>query len=187
MKVNEVELIQKYSNKDSTVVSDKPIDVSDKTLMGKVKGHSIYFDKTSIKDYGRFYVVNDKNQVMLTVDGHLVKKKSVNVFYIDRLSGRKGSPVKAHEFYRALMLQNPVILVTSAQSYGGLKVWQKLAAYSDITVFGYNNGKSYNVDPREPEDTHVDHEEYVSADPTDASEISKIYNMQLVAHRKNMK
>lgn len=171
--------------------------------VGKVKGYSIILAKK--KYINHIYVLDPKTrQVMLHVDGHFKGK----AFYIGTLSGRVGSPVKAAEFYRALTVMYGYILVTDSQSIGGLKVWQKLASYPDVTVFGYNKGKTYNVDPREPEDTHVSQDEISDLDnniyggdegwapdykfdpkehkvkKNEIKDLMEIIDMKLVAHKK---
>jgi O-acetylhomoserine/O-acetylserine sulfhydrylase-like pyridoxal-dependent enzyme len=79
------------------------------------------------------------------------------------------------------LLKTNVIFVTDSQSYGGLRTWQELAKYKDITVFGWSNGKPVNVTPAEPEDTHITTGEILSnPEPGDVD----ILKMKLVAHRK---
>lgn len=154
--------------------------------IGKVKGRTVYLDRhdsTGYNSNSRFYAVNDENgQVDMTVSGMMKKTGKAETFKIDVLSGRKGSNLKAYEFYRLIMLKMLIIFVTDTQSYGGMRTWQELSRYPDIEVFGWLKGKAVNVDPRDSDETHasVDDVRIGGIEP----EARDIKNMKLVAHRK---
>lgn len=119
MKIDELVLYPDYDhsgNHSSVWKKSYKFDPTDAKLIGKVKGYSILFRKRPFNSH--IYVVDPKtNIVMLHVDGALKKNKA---FHINTLSGRIGSPIKAAEFYRAL-IQNDFILVTGAQVLVDLK------------------------------------------------------------------
>lgn len=182
MRIQEVELINisqldRYKHK--TVKSEKNeiqglIDNGKAKPLTKIKGYTIYTYAE------RFYALNNStNLVDMTVDGFIKKVGNFYAFKINILSGRFGSSLKAYEFYRAILLNLPIIFVSDAQSYGGLKTWQKLEKSKDIEVFGWLNGKAVNVSTLDPDDTHISHDD-VGADTS----LSQILRMKLIAHKK---
>lgn len=192
MKVNEVELIPDFDpaehNKDPLVrkgdTGKKIIQDRKITKLGVYKDHTIY-QMSENRYYGtntRFFAMNKDDLPTIFVLGMLKNKKSWNTFNIEMLQAREGNTLKANEFYRFLMLKLPLILITSSQSYGGLKVWQKMSSDPKLTVFGWYNGKPVNVDPRDDNDTHITYKD--AYDSWGDSETRKIFDMKLIAHRR---
>ena len=193
MKLDEVELIPDYDpaqrHKDPIVkgkgsVAHKEIKTGEANKIGSYMGHTFYVgdDTESWGDVDtKFFAVNDQTGLpVMLVNGKMSRKKGGwLIFKINVLQGREGSTLKAHEFYRFLMMKYPMIMVTDAQSYGGLKVWQKLSADPRLTVFGWKNGKAVNVDPRDDTETHATDDE-AWEDP----ESRDVIGIKLVAHRK---
>lgn len=190
MKVSEVELSTDFSQAErykNLLVRSKRNPIEDKIkdgtadLVGKIKGHTLYleeYSRSGWKTNSRFYAVNDQTGLIdITVDGYMERKGKSYTFKINTLDGRGGSSMKAYEFYRAIMLKMPIILMTDQQSYGGMRTWQELSRYPDIEVFGWMDGKPINVDPLDPDETHATRRE---RDP----ESMAIRDMYLVAHRK---
>lgn len=196
MRIREVELLPDYGPSER----DRHIYVRRKTnpiksfiksgkikKIGKVKGHSLYVDMNDPSGWeanSRFYAVNDENGLVdLTVSGMMKKTGKAYTFKIDVLSGRKGSSLKAYEFYRAIMTNMSIIFVTDTQSYGGMRTWQELSRYPDIEVFGWADGKPVNVDPRDSDETHASERDVWDGNGPEP-EARDIRAMKLVAHRK---
>ena len=60
-------------------------------------------------------------------------------YIIHGLYAAPGNPVKAHQFYRALIQDLGLTLISDRkQSPGGNRVWQRLEAYPDIEVYGFD-------------------------------------------------
>lgn len=76
--------------------------------------------------------------VVLTTFGSQYKSNP-HSYIIHGLYAAPGNPVKAHEFYRALIQDLGLTLVSDRkQSPGGNRVWQRLEAYPDIEVYGFD-------------------------------------------------
>lgn len=157
--------------------------ISNMQLVACTNGYSILLNKHNRGDWAnnsRFYAVNDHtNLVDMTADGDIQPSGRYITFTVNTLDGRKGSRIRAHEFYRAIMLNMPLIMVTDKQSYGGMRTWQHLARYRDIEVFGWLNSKPINVDPLDPEETHATEQECSDRDA------ERIMQIKLVSHRKD--
>lgn len=69
-------------------------------------------------------------------------------FVIAGLYAAPGNPIRAAEFYRSLIHDLGLTLVSDRkQSPGGQKVWQQLERFSDVEVHGYDTktGKVLNI------------------------------------------
>lgn len=192
MKINEVELIPNYNppekRKDPMLKGKgysvkKEIEYGDAVKLGTYKNHTIYGGDEiySFSDAtNKFFAIDNQTGLpVIFVSGKLTKKKTWMKFTIALLQSRKGNKLKADEFYRFLLLKLPLILVTDSQSYGGLKVWQKLASDPRLTVFGWKKGKPVNVDPRDEMDTHATYH-----DAKEEPESKDVIGIKLIAHRK---
>jgi hypothetical protein len=75
-------------------------------------------------------------------------------YIIAGLYAAPGNTVKAHQFYRALIRDQGLTLVSdNKQSPGGNRVWQQLERYPDITVYGLDSrtGEIMNFGARDSE------------------------------------
>jgi hypothetical protein len=80
----------------------------------------------------------ESRTVIITAFGSQYKGNP-NSYIIHGLYAAPGNPVKAHQFYRALIIDQGLTLVSDRmQSPGGNQVWQRLETYPDVNVFGYN-------------------------------------------------
>jgi len=76
--------------------------------------------------------------VVLTTFGSRYHRNP-NSYIIHGLYAAPGNPVKAHQFYRNLILDQGLTLISDRkQSPGGNRVWQRLEAYPDIEVYGFD-------------------------------------------------
>lgn len=153
--------------------------------VARIKGHTIYY-RHSEGQYGRSIFIavdDDSGMVDMRLAGTARHRHNMVMFDIKDLDGRKGSKLKAHEFYHAILRRGDAIFTTQQQSYGGLRTWQQLAKYPDIEVFGWSRGKPVNVTPDDPDDTHATQDDVSRGEPEEP-EARGIMNMKLVAHKK---
>lgn len=91
--------------------------------------------------------------VILTTFGSRYQNNP-NSYIINGLYAAPGNPVKAHQFYRALIRDLGLTLVSDRkQSPGGNRVWQRLEAYPDVEVYGYDTqtGEMLNLGAKDSE------------------------------------
>lgn len=195
MRISEVEFLPGYrqtagyrhsSVKDTENPYERHIRAGTMRPVTKVKGHTIYYDRSGggYKQSVFIAVNDDTGLVDMRVSGTSRHRHGMVMFEIDLLDGRKGSTLKAYEFYHAILARAPVIFTTTMQSQGGLRTWQELAKYRDIEVFGWSRGKPVNVTPLDPDDTHASHADVGGWPEPEEPEAKEILNMKLVAHKK---
>lgn len=167
---------------------DRLVDQKSIILVSKPRGYSIYFADDCSEERilnPRFHAVNNSTGfVDMTVDGKVTTRRNSTTFEINTLEGRSGSKIKAHEFYRSILINMPIIFVSEYQSYGGMRTWQELSRYRDIEVFGWSNGRAINVDPMDQEETHAAREDICPGTKYYDREAEKIMKMKLVAHER---
>ena len=106
----------------------------------------------------------ESRTVVLTTFGSRYHRNP-NSYIIHGLYAAPGNPVKAHQFYRNLILDQGLTLISDRkQSPGGNRVWQRLEAYPDIEVYGFDtrtgevmnfgaaDAEMYAVPPRAAQD-----------------------------------
>ena len=106
----------------------------------------------------------DSRTVVLTTFGSRYQRNP-NSYIIHGLYAAPGNPVKAHQFYRNLILDQDLTLISDRkQSPGGNRVWQRLETYPDIEVYGFDtrtgevmnygaqDSEMYAVPPRAAQD-----------------------------------
>ena len=75
-------------------------------------------------------------------------RRNPHSFVIAGLYAAPGNPVRAAEFYRAMIQQLGITLISDRkQSPGGQRVWQQLEKFPDIEVYGYDtrSGEVLNI------------------------------------------
>ena len=106
----------------------------------------------------------ESRTVVLTTFGSRYHRNP-NSYIIHGLYAAPGNPVKAHQFYRNLIQDQGLTLISDRkQSPGGNRVWQRLEAYPDIEVYGFDtktgevmnfgaaDAEMYAVPPRAAQD-----------------------------------
>lgn len=197
MRIKEVELVpdvtRRASDKHSYVVSKKPANLDNTVKVATIRGYTIYVKPLQDDDERdndvdtEFIAVNNSTGLTdITVDGWMKTSGNSSTFEIGSLSGRTSSNLKAYEFYRAILKSMNIIFVTDYQSYGGLRTWQELSKFKDITVFGWRDGEAINIDPLDPEETHAEYTDvYSGPNYLDVDkDLQDIMKMKLIAHRK---
>jgi hypothetical protein len=139
-----------------------------------------------IEAFDLYYAIDrDTGIVQLTVTGMLNPKK---VYTIDTADSTGRGP-KAHVVYRKILESgHAVALVGKSHSPGGQKIWQNLAKERGVSIYGWYRGKAINLDPRDPEETHVSEKEAIAGFLKTDKAGKEIYKMKLVASlnkRKN--
>ena len=148
------------------------------------KQHDLYH-KPELTMGGRsgmssYHVVNrETGKVTSTVYGKRnPKSKSFEV----ELTDSTGQGPKAHKVYRKILQSgHSTSLVGKSHSEGGQKIWQKLSTEKGVSVHGWHRGKAYNIDPKDPEETHVSSKEVAQGGLKGDKAGIKTYKMKLVA------
>ncbi len=193
--MNELELLPDFSqterNKHRVLRSQKnliskDIRSGDLRFIARTENHSIYMDDDpNSKRNSRFYAIDDEaDLVVLMVDGDLSKNGDHWTFMVNVLQKRVGSRLKAHRFYRAILLNMPIIFVAAQQSYGGMRTWQELSKHRHIEMFGWLKGRAINIDPTDQDETHASEDDVYGSPGGYDRDADRIMRMKLVAHRK---
>ena len=131
---------------------------------------------------GSYYVIHKPTgKITTTISGvRNPKSKSFSINTVDST----GKGPKVHKVYRKILQSgHSTSLVGSSHSEGGQKIWQKLSSEKGVSVHGWHKGKPVNIDPKDPEETHVPEDEarrgYLRSKVDPAGKA--IYKMKLVA------
>lgn len=112
-------------------------------------------------------------------------QRNPNSFIVAGLYAAPGNPVRASQFYHALIKELGLDLISdNKQSPGGYKVWRELERrFRDITVFGYDTKRNepINVTASDEEMTHVPGD-IVRKGSSDVKDVAR--NIRLVATAK---
>jgi len=129
-----------------------------------------------------YHVVHrDSGKVTTTISGR--RNPKTKTFEIDTTDSTGTGP-KAHKVYRKILQSgHSNALVGKSHSEGGQKIWQRLSSEKGVSVHGWHRGKAVNIDPKDPEETHVSSDEarkgYLKRKIDPAGR--EIYKMKLVA------
>jgi GNAT superfamily N-acetyltransferase len=105
--------------------------------ISKYRGHEIWRDYIGGQVSYHLFDPNSRT-VVLTAFGSRYKENP-DSFIIAGLYAAPGNPIRAHEFYRHLIRDVGLTLISDyKQSPGGQKVWQRLERYPDINIFGFD-------------------------------------------------
>jgi hypothetical protein len=89
--------------------------------------------------------IDSKGEVQVGVSMTNARTDSADTFAIAKLAAKSsGSSIKAHDLYAAF-IKSGYILTADEQTDAGIKVWQKLAKVSGITVFGWDTKRDEPV------------------------------------------
>jgi hypothetical protein len=109
-------------------------------------------------------------------------QRNPNSFIVAGLYAAPGNPVRASQFYHALITELGLDIISDIkQSPGGYKVWRELERrFRDVTVYGYDTKRNelLNVTARDEEMTHVPAEIVRKGGP-DVKDVAR--NIRLVA------
>jgi hypothetical protein len=135
---------------------------------------------------GIYYARDDATgMIHFTLTGKM--KPGTKVFQIDTADSTGKGP-KAHIIYRKILESgHAVALVGKSHSEGGQKIWQKLARERGISIHGWYRGKAININPLDPEETHVSEKEAAAGHLKKDRAGREIYKMKLVASLHNRK
>jgi hypothetical protein len=135
---------------------------------------------TTIEHFNLYYARdNETGMIHFTVTGRM--KPGTKVYEIDTADSTGKGP-KAHIVYRKILESgHAVALIGKSHSEGGQKIWQKLAKERGITIHGWYRGKAININPLDPEETHVSEKEAAAGHLKKDKAGREIYKMKLVA------
>ena len=148
----------------------------------KVASIDKHHDLHHYKDQGDdVYVARHKKTgvVHATIAG---KRNSKTGTYTIHTADSTGQGPKVHKVYRKIMQSgHSKTLVGKSHSPGGQKIWQSLSKERGVSIHGWHHGKAHNINPRDPEDTHVPDSEakagHLKRDPAGKAQ----YKMKLIA------
>lgn len=144
------------------------------------KEHDLHHTSTG-QTYGDRYMVRHRatGKIVGTVSG--TRNKKTGTFTIDAADSTGKGP-KMHKVYRKILQSgHSKTIVGISHSPGGQRIWQKLSTERGVSVHGWKGGKKgkpVNLDPKDPEETHISDREV--ARDKDAS-AKDIYRTKLVA------
>jgi hypothetical protein len=119
---------------------------------GKFRGYEIWQDW--IGGQLSYHLFDPREgRVVVTTFGSQYKNNPKS-YIIHGLYASPGNPVRAHEFYHALVKELGLTLISDRkQSPGGNRVWQNLERYPDINIYGYDTrtGEVQNFGARDAE------------------------------------
>jgi hypothetical protein len=112
-------------------------------------------------------------------------QRNPNSFIVSGLYAAPNNPVRASQFYHALITELGLDIISDIkQSPGGYKVWRELERrFRDVTVYGYDTKRDelINVTARDEEMTHVP-AALVRKGSSDVKDVAR--NIRLVATAK---
>ena len=126
--------------------------------VGKLGRYPIYRDY--LEGQLSYHLLDpDTRQVLITSFGSRYRDNP-NSYVISGLYAAPGNPVRASQFYHALIKDLGLTLVSDVvQSPGGYKVWKELEQrFRDVNVYGYDTRKNQliNIGTDDEEESHVD-------------------------------
>ena len=144
--VNEVQILAKVKGKGSEPGQipkyGRPISADQEVRylgqqVGRMGGYQLWRDW--LGGQLSYHVFDPQSRtVVLTTFGSRYHRNP-NSYIIHGLYAAPGNPVKAHQFYRHLIQDQGLTLISDRkQSPGGNRVWQRLEAYPDIEVYGFD-------------------------------------------------
>jgi hypothetical protein len=152
------------------------------------KEHDLYHTPDNWSGGGKssYHVVHkNSGKVTTTVYGKRnPKSKSFEINTTDST----GTGPKAHKVYRKILQSgHSTSLVGKSQSEGGQKIWQKLSSEKGVSVHGWHRGRGINIDPKDPEETHISVGEVKKGGLKGDPSAKQTYKMKLVASLHNRK
>ena len=135
-----------------------------------------------VEGYDLYYARDiESGMVHFTITGK--RNPTSKVYTIDTADSTGHGP-KAHIVYRKILESgHSVALVGKSHSAGGQKIWQNLSKERGVSVHGWYRGKAINLDPLDPEETHVPASEAEKGYLRGKKDLAgrQIYKMKLVA------
>jgi hypothetical protein len=120
--------------------------------VGKIADYPLYRDY--LGGQVSYQLFDPKSRTVIVVAFGSRYKGNPNSLIVAGLYAAPGNPVRAAKFYRGLILDQGLTLISDRnQSPGGQRVWQQLEGYPDIEVYGYDTqtGEILNFGARDAE------------------------------------
>jgi hypothetical protein len=117
----------------------------------------------------------ETGKINATVSG---KRSKAKTFTVD-VADSTGKGPKVHKMYHKILQSgHSTTIVGKSHSPGGQKIWQNLSKERGVSVHGWHKNKAVNINARDPEETHVTHDEtHALGDPA----TKDLHKMKLVA------
>jgi hypothetical protein len=107
--------------------------------VGKIAGYPLYRDY--LGGQVSYQLFDPESRTVIVVAFGSRYKGNPQSLIVSGLYAAPGNPVRAAKFYRGLILDQGLTLISDRnQSPGGQRVWQQLENYPDIEVYGYDTG-----------------------------------------------
>ena len=107
--------------------------------VGKIAGYPLYRDY--LGGQVSYQLFDPESRTVIVVAFGSRYKGNPQSLIVSGLYAAPGNPVRAAKFYRGLILDQGLTLISDRnQSPGGQRVWQQLESYPDIEVYGYDTG-----------------------------------------------
>jgi predicted GNAT family acetyltransferase len=107
--------------------------------VGKIAGYPLYSDY--LGGQVSYQLFDPESRTVIVVAFGSRYKGNPQSLIVSGLYAAPGNPVRAAKFYRGLILDQGLTLISDRnQSPGGQRVWQQLESYPDIEVYGYDTG-----------------------------------------------
>jgi hypothetical protein len=137
--------------------------------------HDLHHEHDKVINQTTYRVRNNKSGVITgSVNGR--RNRKTGTFSIETAESIGKGP-KMHKVYRKILQTgHSRTLVGNSHSEGGQKIWQRLSSEKGVSVHGWKDNKSVNLDPKDSEETHVTKPE-TKGDPA----AKDIYRTKLVA------
>jgi hypothetical protein len=185
--IKDIKKGEKFNYATGTKVSDETMKRMTHQHVGSIGDHDIHYMPHTHRYQVRHRktgkvdaVIQGKTDEHADAPKSFKKTKSFEVHTTDST----GKGPKMHKVYRKILQSgHATSLVGSSHSEGGQKLWQRLSSERGVSVHGWHRGKPVNIDPKDPEETHVSTDEAEKGhlkgkkDPVGKA----IYKMKLVA------
>lgn len=148
--------------------------------------HDLHYKNSA--DGSTYMVRNRKTGVVhATIFGY--PKRKAGTFEINATDSTGQGP-KMHKVYRKILQSGHAkSLVGTSHSEGGQKIWQKLSRERGVNIHGWvggKKGKPVNLDPRDPEETHVSYDDAYDSGDAAAKEILRTKLVATMAPKKKI-
>lgn len=148
--------------------------------------HDLHYKKST---GGSTYMVRNRKTGVIhaTIFGY--PKRRAGTFEINATDSTGQGP-KMHKVYRKILQSGHArALVGVSHSEGGQKIWQKLSRERGVNIHGWvggRKGKPVNLDPRDPEETHVSYDDAYDSGDAAAKDILRTKLVATMTPRKKI-
>ena len=126
----------------------------------------------------------DTGKITAAVSGKRTKAKTFTVDVADST----GKGPKMHKIYHKILQSgHSNTIVGKSHSPGGQKIWQNLSKQRGVSVHGWHKNQPVNINAKDPEETHVTHDETRALKDSATRDIHKMKLVASIHKRKTFK